>query len=304
MIQDIPVFDFHCHFPVDGSYFPDYPDEPKVDFGSTDSRNYGEVWRKAFNFPKMEKSEDDLTMAKKWIADMDEKHIEKVCWVSGGGNERLKKIVDLYPDRFYGMAHHHPDAKDAAEQLEIAFRDYGMLGYKILGPQVYTSLSDPKYYPLWEICQKYNKPVLIHYGLLGAAGGTPNGINISPMSIADASKHFPKVNFVVPHFGCTHMEDLLQLMWTRPNVWVDTSGSNQWIRWMPNRMNLEDVMRKFVETVGPERMLFATDSSWMPRGFAYIYLEEQQKIMRFLNLSEEQMHRFLHKNAEFLLGLN
>lgn len=301
MIQGIPILDFHCHFPVKGDYFPDYPKSEKVNFNNKEIRDYGEIWRKAFNFPIPEESKDDLTMAKLWIDDMDKKNIEKICWVSGGGNERLSKVVSLYPDRFYGMAHHHPDSPNAAEELEKSFKEFNMKGYKLLGPNVETSLSDPKYYPLWEICQKYNKPVLIHFGLLGASGGQPNGINISPMSIADVSKKFPKVNFVVPHFGCTYMQELLQLCWTRDNVWVDTSGSNQWIRWMPYKLSLEDVMRKFIETVGPERIIFATDSSWMPRGFAYIYLEEQHKNLRFLGLNDSDIHKVLHLNAERLL---
>ena len=147
-------------------------------------------------------------------------------------------------------------------KLYHAIRDLGLKGYKILGPDVYTSLSDKKYYPLWEVCQKYDVPVLIHFGLLGAAGGTATGVNISPLSISQVALDFPRVNFVVPHFGCTCMGDLLQLCWTRPNVWVDSSGSNQWIRWMPFPLTLEDVIRKFIETVGPGRLIFATDSSW------------------------------------------
>ncbi|NCD04540.1 MAG: amidohydrolase [Spirochaetia bacterium] len=309
MIQGIPVFDLHCHFPVAGDYFPDYPKFGKVDFGKAriegfEARNYGEVWRKAYNFPKPEPSvEDDAVMADKWIKDIDAKQIEKIGWTSGGGNDRLEKICKMYPDRFYGFAHHHPDSENAVEVLEKAFKEQNMIAYKILGPMVPTDLSDKKYYPLWEVCQKYDKPVLIHFGLLGAAGGTPAGINLSPYAIADVSKKFPHVKFIVPHFGCTYMEDLLQLMWTRDNIWVDTSGSNQWIRWMSYRLSLEDVQRKFVETVGPSRIIFSTDSSWMPRGFAYIYLEEQHKNFRFLNLNDNELHMIFHKNAEYLTGL-
>ncbi len=303
MIQDIPILDFHCHFPVKGDWFPDYERQEKIQFDTYGSRDFGEQWRKAFNFPKPQEAKDDVTMAKLWIKDMDEKKVERIGWVSGGGNKRLRDIVKLYPDRFIGFAHHNPDVKDAKEQLEIAFRDYDFRGYKLLGPYIPTSLSDKKYYPLWEICEKYNRPVLIHFGLLGAAGGTPNGVNISPMSIAKVSRAFPNVNFVVPHFGCTHMQDLLQLCWTRPNVWVDTSGSNQWIRWMPYKLTLEDVIKKYVETIGPGRIIFATDSSWMPRGFAYIYLEEQNKAFRFCGLTEDEMHLVLHKNSEYLLGV-
>ncbi len=303
MIQDLPIIDFHCHFPVQGDWFPDQSLPEHVEFDTLGSRDHGEVWRKAFNFPKPDKAGSDTVMADLWFDDIEEKGVEKVVFVSGGGNKRLAEIVKQYPERFIGFAHHSPDAPNAEEQLEYAFSNLGLRGYKLLGPLIDTPLSDKKYYPLWKICEQHNVPVLIHFGLLGAAGGMATGQNISPLSIAQLSLDFPKVNFIVPHFGCTHMEDLLQLCWTRPNIYVDSSGSNQWIRWMPYKLSLEDVIRKFVETVGPGRLIFATDSSWMPRGFARIYLEEQQKAFRFLGLHDDEMRAVFHDNAANLLGL-
>lgn len=304
MIQDLKIIDFHCHFPVEGGMFDDqeFPAEAAA-FDTKGARNHGETWRKAFNFPREEPAGEDREAARLWREDMRAKGVERAVFLTGGGNERLAEIVSLYPDAFLGFAHNNPEGEDAPQRLEKALDSLGLRGYKILGPLVNTPLSDKKFYPLWEICQSRNVPVLIHFGLLGAAGGIPDGVNISPLSIAGASRDFPRLNFVVPHFGCTHMADLLQLCWTRPNVYVDSSGSNQWIRWMPYRLTLEDVIRKFVETVGPGRLLFATDSSWLPRGFARIYLEEQHKIFRFLGLSDRDLQAVFHDNAAGLLGL-
>lgn len=304
MIQDLPIIDFHCHFPVQGDWFPDQSLPKHVEFDTLGSRDHGEVWRRAFNFPKSEKAGSDTVMADMWYKDIEQKGVEKVVFVSGGGNKRLAEIIGQYPERFIGFAHHSPDVPDAEDQLEYAFSTLGLRGYKLLGPLIDTPLSDKKYYPLWKICEQHNVPVLIHFGLLGAAGGIATGQNISPLSIAKLSLDFPRVNFVVPHFGCTHIGDLLQLCWTRPNVYVDSSGSNQWIRWMPFKLSLEDVIRKFVETVGPGRLLFATDSSWMPRGFARIYLEEQQKVFRFLGLHEDELRAVFYDNAAHLLGID
>lgn len=304
MIRSVKVLDAHCHFPVKGDWFPDYNMMPKVKFDTEGSRDHGEIWRKAYNFPEAAEPGTDEVMADRWYGDMEQKGVDKVVFVSGGGNQRLADIVAMHPDRFIGFAHHNPDSPGAVEELEHAFRDLGMKGYKLLGPLIDTPLDDKKYYPLWEVCEKYNVPVLIHFGLLGAAGGMPTGTNISPFSIAEATLNFPRVNFIVPHFGCTRIEDLLQLCWTRPNVYVDGSGSNQWIRWMPYRLTLEDVVRKYVETVGPGRLIFATDSSWMPRGFAEIYYEEQQKAFRFMGLDDEEMRQVFYENAARLMGLD
>lgn len=305
MIQGLKVYDSHCHFPNKGDWFPDYTWNKATKFDTEGSRNHGEIWRKAYNFPQSDKPlDDDMEMADLWLNDMDKKGLDKIIFVSGGGNERLSRIVARHPGRFYGFAHHHPDSSNAAAELEKAVDTYNLTGYKLLGPLIDTPLSHKKYYPLWEVCQEKKIPVLIHFGLLGAAGGKPNGVNISPLSIADLTLDFPDVNFIVPHFGCTHIEDLLQLCWTRPNVYVDSSGSNQWVRWMPYNLTLEDVMRKFLGTVGAGRIIFSTDSSWMPRGFASTYLEEQHKIFRFLGLSDSDLNRIFSENISTLVKMD
>jgi len=146
-------------------------------------------------------------------------------------------------------------------------------------------------------------PVLIHFGVLGSSGGISSHMNINPLALHDAVKAFPRVNFIVPHFGAGYPTELLHLCWTCPNVYVDSSGSNQWVRWMAYPLTLQDLFRKFYETVGPDRMLFATDSSWFPRTFTMTYLEDQHRIMRFLGFPDGDLEKILYKNAERLLHL-
>jgi predicted TIM-barrel fold metal-dependent hydrolase len=75
------------------------------------------------------------------------------------------------------------------------------------------------------------------------------------------------------------------------------------MRWMPYDLDLKLLFRKAVETVGPERIIFGTDSSYFPRGFAVEYLREQLKTCYELGLSEEAIRRIFHDNASELLKL-
>ena len=303
MIQGIKVFDFHCHFPNSGSWFPDYTGQDVHDQDDEDKRQ-AELWRKAYNFPEHRVViEDDREAADSWYQDMVKKEIDLAVFVSGGGNERLAGIVAHHPDRFVGFAHHHPLAKDAPDQLEKALTELGHKGYKILGPAVSRPISDPSLFPLWEICQAHDVPVLIHFGILDGAVGLAGAININPLALQDAAKAFPNVKFVLPHFGAGYPTELLHLCWVCPNVLVDTSGSNQWVRWMAYDLNLEQLFKKFYQTIGPERIIFATDSSWFPRTFAYSYLEEQHRIMRFLGWPQADIELILWKNTARLLKL-
>jgi len=55
--------------------------------------------------------------------------------------------------------------------------------------------------------------------------------------------------------------------------------------------------------MGPERLLFGTDSSYFPRGFSVEYLREQLKTCYELGLREEEIRMIFHDNAAKLLRL-
>jgi len=93
------------------------------------------------------------------------------------------------------------------------------------------------------------------------------------------------------------------LMWVCGNVYVDTSGSNEWMRWMPYALDLKALFGKFLETVGPQRIVFGTDSSWFPRGFARRYLQVQFQACRELGLGQDALRLIFAGNAARLLGL-
>jgi len=120
--------------------------------------------------------------------------------------------------------------------------------------------------------------------------------------VHDVDKRFPGIPMIVPHFGCGYLFETLNLCWACPNVCIDTSGSNQWMRWMPYEVTLESLFRKYRETIGPTRILFGTDSSWFPRGFAQSYLDVQVRAMTDVGYSEDERDMVLYRNAAALLG--
>jgi len=60
-----------------------------------------------------------------------------------------------------------------------------------------------------------------------------------------------------------------------PNIYLDTSSSNRWIRFTPN-LTLDDVFRTALAVVGPERIMFGTDSSYFPRGWQRNIYDDQK----------------------------
>jgi predicted TIM-barrel fold metal-dependent hydrolase len=108
---------------------------------------------------------------------------------------------------------------------------------------------------------------------------------------------------VVPHFGCGYPGELLQLAWACRNVHVDSSGNNEWIRWMPYPLSIGDLFRKFLETIGPERVIFGSDSAHFPRGLVRHYYDEQCRAFNQLGFSADERRLVFSDNAARLLRL-
>ncbi|OQY97468.1 MAG: hypothetical protein B6D41_03445 [Chloroflexi bacterium UTCFX4] len=265
---------------------------------------YNTEWRLAWDFPAPDsEKQSDEVLADRWAAEMDKYGIDYVGFVTGGGNDNLASVIARHPDKFIGFAHHNLFAENAAAELERAITQLGFRAYKLLAPALDKPIEDKSAWPVWEIAEKYDIPVLIHFGVLGSGGGVAWHENINPLKLHDVARAFPKVNFVIPHFGCGWLREALQLCWSCANVYIDTSGSNQWVRWMPEELTIKMLYRKYLETIGPDRLIFATDSSWFPRGFAIRYLQDQLRDCRELNLSPETLQKIFGGNAARLLKI-
>ncbi len=260
-------------------------------------------WESAWQFPAPEPVNRD-TAEQRWAGELEKyEYLHSVVFVTAGSNAFAGELVSRKKGKFFAYAHHDPLLSDASDRLEVALRDYGLAGYKLLGPSIDVPLSDHRFDPLWEICAAYEVPVLVHFGIMGAAGGIASHVNMNPLILHDVAKRFPGVAFIVPHFGTGYVFDLLNLCWACPNVFVDTSGSNQWMRWMPFEENLELLFRKFRETIGASRILFGTDSSWFPRGFTDAYLKAQIRAMTDVGFTEDERDAVLYRNTAWLLKM-
>lgn len=283
-------------------YEPGTPAHDAAQHRKTQVAKYAEQWRYAWDFPTPEtddrpwQEEADL-----WVEELEKYGVDRIGFVTGGGNDRLFEVVRRHPDDIIGFAHHEPFGEDAAAELERSVTQLGLKGYKLIAPTLSKPINDRSAYPTWEVAAKHGIPVLIHFGMLGGPGGIAFNDKINPALLEPVARDFPTVNFVVPHFGIQFVKELLFLCWACPNVHVDTSGSNQWVRWMPYQLTLDDLFRKFLETIGPERIIFGTDSSWFPRGFAIRYLQDQIRICRFMGLKHDDLQLIFGGNAARLL---
>ncbi|CAB3393481.1 amidohydrolase family protein [Kyrpidia spormannii] len=297
------IIDIHAHFPA----APKPGQAMERDIHPL-VKKYNEKlraeWRQRFGFDDPETSHPgNEVQADRWATELDKYNISKIIFVTGGGNDTLASVVRRHPDKFIGFVHVRLEQEDAYDEIVRGIEELGLSGLKLFGPLMTKPFEAPEFTRIWTFLADRRLPVLIHFGILGGPGGIVHHPYISPLTLAKVAQTYTDIPFIIPHFGAGYWQELLHLCWSAPNIYVDGSGSNDWIRWMPYSLTLRDLFAKAYETIGAERIVFGSDSSWFPRGFAYRYLVDQVNVCREIGMTENEMDRVFYRNAAQLLGL-
>lgn len=242
-------------------------------------------------FEKRTRSRTDMTsielpdeswdVAQRWVDEMDRYGITAIGFMVGkeAYNEFLE-AKERFPGRFMGYANINPSDRDAAERVRKAAQD-GLQGIKLY-PSSWKDFHtyDEVCYTVYEEALRHRLPVFLHFGI--TIGGQADLRHGNPLDIQVPSRDFPDLNFVVVHFGAGFFRELLLLQYQADNIYMDSSGSNSWMRYLPYDLDIRKIFEKAVRAGGPEKVIFGTDSTFFPRGFRINILEQQYKAVRSL----------------------
>lgn len=293
---------------------------------------------------------------KRYLTEMDEAGVRAVINLDGRWGEQLKQTLqaldEAHPGRFLTFANINFDGiddddwgKQQAKELEKSFEAgaRGLKFYKTFGLRYrykngkLMQVDDPKLEPVWELCAKYKKPVLIHVAD-PAAFFTPldrynerwHELNAHPDWLFYGDKFpkredlldqlyrviekHPKTTFVSTHFG-NNAEDVgVVAKWLDkyPNLYVDIDARISELGRAPY------TARKFFLKY-PDRVMFGTDTTPNREAYRvyYRFLETDDEyfdcaashhrqgfwMIYGLYLPKEVLEKVYVKNAERLLGL-
>ena len=125
-----------------------------------------------------------------------------------------------------------------------------------------------------------------------------------PLHLVPAANAFPRTSFVIPHFGAGLFREALLAGTQCANVHLDTSSSNSWMRASEARLALREVFERALGALGPERILFGTDSGTFPAGWRRDRYDEQHATVSGLGCSPADLDRVFRGNAQALLRLD
>lgn len=135
-------------------------------------------------------------------------------------NAEVKTLVDHAPDRFIGFASVDPYRPDAIEQLEMAFENLGLRGLKLHPSRQKFFPSDPLLFPLYDVCLRYNKPIIFHAGI-SLEPDTPAHF-AQPYAFEQVAIRYPRLRMCLAHFGWPWVLETASLLLKYPNLYTDT----------------------------------------------------------------------------------
>jgi uncharacterized protein len=80
-------------------------------------------------------------------------------------------------------------------------------------------------------------------------------------------------------------------------VLLDSSSSNSWIKYQPG-LPLAAVFRQALAVVGPDRILFGSDSSFFPRGWVMDVYEQQSAALDEVHVSVDVREKIFGGNFD------
>ncbi len=106
---------------------------------------------------------------------------------------------------------------------------------------------------------------------------------------------------MIPHFGAGLFREALMAADAAPNILLDTSSSNGWMRYH-HGLTLSDVFARALDVVGPGRLLFGTDSSFFPRGWQRGLFDAQRDVLERLGLDAASQAQVFGGNFARVFG--
>ncbi len=254
---------------------------------------------------------DTTPLAGRWVAELDRHGLKRSVMIASlpGDEQSAADAIRAYPHRLIGYFMLNPTAPDAAERARRALEKLDLRGICLFPAMHKFSMHDERVRPILDLAsQRRGVVVFVHMGVLTVGVrkrlGLPSPFDMrfsNPMDLHAIALEFPKVNFVIPHFGAGYFRETLMVGDLCPNIHVDTSSSNSWIWYNPGVTDLKDVFARALTIFGPGRILFGSDSSFFPRGWNAEVLQAQLPVLEQLGLGPDDARAILGGNLERLV---
>jgi predicted TIM-barrel fold metal-dependent hydrolase len=247
-------------------------------------------------------------LADRWVAELNRHSVARASLIASipGDEVSVAAAVERHPARFVGFFMFNPLQDDVKGRLSRSFGEGRLRGVCLFPAMHGYRLDDERVSKVFEAAAEAGAVVFAHCGMLSVGIrkklGLPSAFDMrlgDPLALATTAARFPSVPVIVPHFGAGLLREALMAADQCANIHLDTSSSNGWLKYHPG-LTLEAVFSQTISVVGPDRLLFGTDSSFFPRGWQQPIYTAQEATMRAAGISDENRAKIFGANFERL----
>jgi len=167
-------------------------------------------------------------------------------------NQHVSETAARYPDRLIPFFTIDPKRKNAVEQFDHAVSKLEMRGLK-LHPTTGFKVTDEETYGLFRKALEFDIPVLSHMGYITGL----YGCFTRPHYFDQVTTDFPELRICVAHMNYGDIENLLNLIDVKPNLFVDISAHGQ-LSLMNHAADFYVELKRFLQHRG-DNILFGSD---------------------------------------------
>lgn len=309
-----PIIDIHMHAvsadsqgPPPVSYCAPPTVFPPADSGSTWGKTFFDMMKNPPCAHPLTSPTTDREMMDRTLAILRRRNIYSVTsgplvekWHKEGGDR-------IIPSRMLMLGSDAPSLTDLRAEFKSGhYAALGEVGIQYQG----IDPSDSRFEPYLALAEELDIPVGIHMG--PGPPGAPYFASKdyrarlhSPLLLEEALLRHPKARIYVMHAGWPMLDDTLALLWTHPQVYLDTAV----IDYVIPRVAFHDYLRRIVEAGFGKRIMFGSDQMVWPGAIEvgidsiekadFLTPEQKRDILynnaaRFLRLTPEQISRQQH----------
>jgi predicted TIM-barrel fold metal-dependent hydrolase len=221
--------------------------------------------------------------------------------VTSGPLEQVSKWRSAAPERINPAVPFDEYGKQTPEVFRRLFGEGKFAVFAEISSQ-YNGVepTDSSLEPYFALAEELDIPVGIHMGE-GPPGASYRGYPkyrarlTSPFLLEEVLIRHPKLRIYVMHYGSPLVDDMISMLFSHPQLYVDVAGNN----WMLPRKEFHRHLQRLVEAGYGKRIMFGSDAMIWPKTIP-VAIESIEKA-EFL--SAEQKRDIFYNNAARFLRL-
>ena len=222
--------------------------------------------------------------------------------VTSGPLDRVEQWRQAAPERILPAISFLIDEPRTTGQLRELFAAGRFVVFAEIGAQYRgLSLADVSLEPFFALAEELDIPVGVHLG-----EGPPGGVHVggspdyrvalgNPLQLEPVLTKHPKLRLYVMHFGSPFVDEMIALMYSHPQVYVDLAQNN----WGFPREHFYSQLRRLIDAGFAKRILWGSDQMIWPRAIE-VAIETIEKAPF---LSQAQKRDIFYNNAVRFLRL-